>query len=69
MGGGPGRALRIAPFQRDGVAVLLAGHVTEKTIFGEVTKGYDVVQKIEALGSQSGKPKEKVQILKITLLP
>ncbi len=39
------------------------------TIFGEVTKGYDVVQKIEALGSQSGKPKEKVQILKITLLP
>lgn len=39
------------------------------TIFGEVTQGYDVIQKIEGLGSQSGKPKEKVEITKITLLP
>jgi len=38
------------------------------TIFGEVTQGYDVVQKIEALGSRNGMPKEKVQILKITQL-
>ena len=39
------------------------------TIFGEVTQGYDVVQKIEALGSRSGTPKEKVQIIKVTQLP
>lgn len=31
-------------------------------VFGEVTQGMDIVKKIEALGSQSGKPKAKVII-------
>ena len=31
-------------------------------VFGEVLEGYDVVKKIESLGSQSGKPKEKIII-------
>ena len=31
-------------------------------VFGEVLEGYDVVKKIETLGSQSGKPKEKITI-------
>jgi peptidylprolyl isomerase len=39
------------------------------TIFGEVTSGYEVIKKIEAMGSNSGAPKEKVEILKITQLP
>lgn len=33
------------------------------TIFGEVVSGNEVVKKIEALGSESGKPKETVKIL------
>lgn len=35
------------------------------TIFGEVTKGYEVVKAIEAQGSESGTPKELLKILKI----
>lgn len=35
------------------------------TIFGEVTSGYDVVKKIEALGSPSGRPKQEVKIIKM----
>ena len=31
-------------------------------VFGEVINGYDIVKKIEALGTQSGKPKKKVII-------
>ncbi|KAJ2160938.1 cytochrome P450 cyp2 [Coemansia sp. RSA 552] len=31
-------------------------------VFGEVTDGMDIVKKIEALGSQTGKPSEKVFI-------
>lgn len=31
-------------------------------VFGKVTEGYDVVESIEALGSQSGRPKKKVVI-------
>lgn len=31
-------------------------------VFGEVVNGYDIVKKIEALGTQSGKPKKKVII-------
>ena len=31
-------------------------------VFGEVVQGYDIVKKIEALGTQSGKPKKKVII-------
>ena len=31
-------------------------------VFGEVTNGMDVVQKIEKLGSQSGKTSKKVVI-------
>lgn len=37
------------------------------TIFGEVTQGYDVVKKIEALGSPSGRPQKEVKIVKIFL--
>ncbi len=39
------------------------------TIFGQVTAGYDVVKKIESMGSQSGRPSEKIEILKITQMP
>lgn len=37
------------------------------TIFGEVTEGYDVIKKIESMGSGSGKPTSKVQIIKVSL--
>ncbi len=37
------------------------------TIFGEVTEGYDVVKKIEALGTPSGRPKKEVKIIKMTV--
>ncbi len=33
------------------------------TIFGKVTKGMDVVKKIENAGSRSGSPKAKVMIV------
>jgi peptidylprolyl isomerase len=36
------------------------------TIFGQVTQGYEVVKKIEKVGTQSGRPSEKIQIVKIT---
>lgn len=32
------------------------------TVFGEVVEGFDIVKKIEAQGSQSGNPKNKVLI-------
>ena len=31
-------------------------------VFGKVLEGYDVVQKIEKVGSQSGKPSKTVRI-------
>ena len=37
------------------------------TIFGEVTQGYDVIEKIESYGSQTGKPSENVQIKNISV--
>lgn len=37
------------------------------TIFGEVTSGFDVVKKIEALGSPSGRPKKEVKIIKMSV--
>lgn len=37
------------------------------TIFGQVTKGYDVIKKIEGTGSPSGKPSTPTKILKITV--
>lgn len=37
------------------------------TIFGEVTSGYNVVKKIEALGSPSGRPKKEVKIVKMSV--
>ncbi|MCB1081832.1 MAG: peptidylprolyl isomerase [Chlamydiia bacterium] len=37
------------------------------SIFGEVTKGYEVVQKIEALGTPNGRPKKEVKIVKMTV--
>lgn len=33
-------------------------------MFGKVLEGYDVVQAIEAVGSQSGKPSKSVRIAK-----
>jgi peptidylprolyl isomerase len=33
-------------------------------VFGKVLEGYDVVQAIEAVGSQSGKPSQAVKIVK-----
>ena len=35
------------------------------TIFGRVTKGMDVINKIEDLGTSSGKPTKEVKILKV----
>lgn len=32
-------------------------------VFGEVLEGYDIVKKVEAVGSQSGKPSKEVRIL------
>lgn len=37
------------------------------TIFGKITEGYDVVKKIEATGSASGKPSVRTEITKIRL--
>lgn len=37
------------------------------TIFGQVTKGNDVIKKIESTGSQSGKPSTPTKILKVTV--
>jgi peptidylprolyl isomerase len=37
-------------------------------VFGEVTDGLDLVTKIEALGSESGKPKKKVTVADCGLL-
>ena len=37
------------------------------TIFGAVTEGYDVVKKIEAAGSRSGGPTQKVQIVSMRI--
>ena len=37
------------------------------TIFGEVVKGNDVVQKLDATGTASGKPTETVKIIKMTV--
>lgn len=34
------------------------------TIFGKVTAGYDVVQKLEAQGTQSGRPRSEQKIIK-----
>ena len=31
-------------------------------VFGEVLEGYDVVQKMEAVGDESGTPKQKVML-------
>ncbi|MGH2638748.1 MAG: peptidylprolyl isomerase [Rhabdochlamydiaceae bacterium] len=40
------------------------------TLFGQVTKGYDVVQKIEAVGTAGlGKPSQRIEIVKITQMP
>merc|ERR1711998_606479 len=37
-------------------------------VFGQVAHGYDVVQKIEAVGSRSGKPASKVRIVNCGML-
>ncbi|KAG8216595.1 putative cyclophilin [Butyriboletus roseoflavus] len=33
-------------------------------VFGEVVEGYDVVETIESLGSQSGKPRKAIKIIR-----
>ena len=33
------------------------------TVFGKVSKGMDVVKEVEKVGSGSGQPREKVQIV------
>jgi cyclophilin family peptidyl-prolyl cis-trans isomerase len=38
------------------------------TVFGEVVDGYDVVKKMESLGSDSGAPKKKIVIADCGLL-
>lgn len=38
-------------------------------VFGKVVEGNDVVQQVEAVGSQSGKPSKKVRIAKSGELP
>lgn len=37
------------------------------TIFGEVTKGYDVIKKIESTGSRSGQPSKPTKIVSISV--
>merc|ERR1712060_253630 len=37
-------------------------------VFGEVTAGYDIVMKMEALGSRSGKVSRKVRVLNCGML-
>ena len=32
-------------------------------VFGEVIKGYDIVKKVESIGTQTGKPLQKVTIV------
>jgi peptidylprolyl isomerase len=32
------------------------------TVFGEVTEGYDIIEKIETFGTGSGKPRAEVTI-------
>ena len=36
-------------------------------VFGKVTEGWDVVKKIEALGTSGGTPKKAVQMIKVTV--
>ena len=38
------------------------------TVFGKVTKGIEVVKKMEVKGSEMGKPKEKVEITSCGIL-
>lgn len=38
-------------------------------VFGEVLEGYDVVKKIEDVGSNSGKPSKKVTMIDCGELP
>ena len=38
------------------------------TVFGKVTEGMDVVQKIEKLGSRSGQPSKAIRMNKVTLI-
>jgi len=37
------------------------------TIFGEVTKGYDVVKKLESFGSSTGNPKKELKLIRVTV--
>lgn len=37
------------------------------TIFGEVTKGYDVVKKLESFGSPSGSTKKELKLIRVTV--
>ena len=37
------------------------------TIFGEVTKGYDVVKKLESFGTPSGSTKKELKLIRVTV--
>ncbi len=37
-------------------------------VFGKVTEGYDIVKKVEGLGSRSGAPSRPVQMVSVTIV-
>jgi cyclophilin family peptidyl-prolyl cis-trans isomerase len=47
-------------------AILKHSHISsfpgKHTVFGKVTKGMDIVRKMESMGSQSGQTRSKVEI-------
>jgi cyclophilin family peptidyl-prolyl cis-trans isomerase len=45
-------------------ALTLFSSAGKHAVFGKVLEGYEVVQAIEAVGSQSGKPSKTVRIVK-----
>ena len=48
---------------------LTVGFSTCEQVFGKVIEGMDVVKKVEALGSQDGKPSKKVTVADSGELP
>ena len=41
---------------------------SQHPVFGKVTEGWDVVQKIETFGSRSGQPSKAIRVNKVTLI-
>ena len=42
---------------------------SQHPVFGKITEGWDVVQKIEKLGSRSGQPSKAIRMNKVTVTP